>query len=39
MDTGVLLALVAISIAVWYYPWLTLLVLALLLLAGCLFSA
>ena len=36
VDFGVLLALVAISFGIWFYPWVTLLVLALLLVCGCL---
>ena len=38
-DLGVLLALVAFSMGIWYYPWITLVVLALLLLGGCLFGS
>lgn len=33
LDIG---ALVAISFGIWFYPWFTLLLLALLLLGGCL---
>jgi hypothetical protein len=36
VDIGILLALVAISFGIWFYPWITLLLLALLLLGGCL---
>ena len=36
IDLGILLALVAISFGIWFYPWVTLLVLALLLLGGSL---
>jgi len=36
LDIGALLALVAISFGIWFYPWFTLLLLALLLLGGCL---
>ena len=36
VDLSILLALVAISFGLWYYPWITLIVLALLLLGGCL---
>jgi uncharacterized membrane protein YesL len=35
VDIGILLALVAISFGIWYFPWITLLVLALILLGGC----
>jgi len=38
IDFGILLALVAVSFGLWYYPWVTLLVLALILLGGCLFG-
>ena len=38
VDIGVLLALVAISFGIWYYPWITLIALALLLIGGCLFG-
>lgn len=36
VDVGTLLALVAISFGIWFHPWITLLLLALLLLGGCL---
>jgi hypothetical protein len=36
VDLGTLLALVAISFGIWFYPWITLLLLTLLLVAGCL---
>jgi hypothetical protein len=36
VDLGILLALVAISFGLWYCPWITLLLLALFLLGGCL---
>ena len=36
VDIGVMLALVVIAFGIWYYPWLTLLVLALFVLGGCL---
>jgi len=36
VDLGILLALIAISFGLWYYPWITLIVLALFLLGGCL---
>jgi len=35
VDIGILLALVAISFGMWFYPWITLIALALLLLGGC----
>lgn len=35
-DLGILLALVAISLGIWYYLWITLIALAALLLGGCL---
>ena len=38
VDLGVLLALVAIAFGIWYYPWSTLLLLALVLLGGCVFG-
>jgi len=34
VDVGVLLALVGLAFGLWHFPWLTLLVLALLLLGG-----
>jgi hypothetical protein len=36
VDLGVLLVLVAISFGIWFYPWITALVLVLLLIGGCL---
>jgi len=33
-DIGILLALVAISLGIWFYPWVTLILLALLLVVG-----
>ena len=36
VDLGILLALVAISFGIWYCPWITLVLLALFLLGGCL---
>ena len=36
VDLSILLALVAISFGIWYYPWITLIALALFLLGGCL---
>jgi len=36
VDLGILLALLAIAFGLWFYPWITLLVIALLLLGGCL---
>lgn len=38
VDLGTLLGLVALSLGIWYYPWVTLVGLALLLLGGCLFA-
>ena len=38
VDVGVLLALTAISLGIWFYPWITLLLLALLLPGGYLFG-
>lgn len=38
VDLGILLALVAISIGIWFYPWITLIVLGLVLLCGFLSS-
>jgi len=38
VDIGILLGLVAISIGIWFYPWTTLVLLILFLLAGFLFS-
>jgi hypothetical protein len=38
VDISILLALVAISIGFWFYPWVTLLVLALVLFGGCIFG-
>ena len=38
VDLGILTALVAISFGIWYYPWITLIALALVLLGGCLSS-
>jgi hypothetical protein len=38
VDLGVLLALVAISFGIWFYPWGTLLLLALILIGGYLFG-
>ena len=38
MDLGVLAALTAISLGIWFYPWLTLLALVLLASGGCLFD-
>lgn len=35
VDLGVLLALVAISFGIWFFPWATILLLALILLGGC----
>ena len=36
VDLGILTALVAISFGLWYYPWITLIVLVLVLVGGCL---
>jgi len=36
VDLGVVMALVAIAFGIWFCPWVTLLVLALFLLGGCL---
>ena len=36
VDLSILLVLVAISFGIWYYPWITLIALALVLLGGCL---
>ena len=36
VDLGILLALLAIAFGLWFYPWITLLVIALLMLGGCL---
>jgi hypothetical protein len=38
VDISILLALVAISIGIWYYPWLTLLAMVLLLFGGWFFG-
>jgi len=38
VDIGILLALVAVAFGIWYFPWTTLLVLALILLGGCVFG-
>ncbi|MGA3172565.1 MAG: hypothetical protein ABSE62_16305 [Chthoniobacteraceae bacterium] len=35
VDVGTLLALMAISLGVWYYPWFAVIALALLLFTGC----
>lgn len=35
VDIGILLVLVAISLGIWFYPWITLMLLAAGLCAGC----
>lgn len=36
IDICVILALVAISLSIWFYPWISVLMLALLVAGGCL---
>jgi len=38
VDIGILLVLVAISLGIWFYPWITLLLMALILVGGCIFG-
>ena len=38
VDAGVLLVLLAISFGIWFYPWITLVLLALVLVGGCVFG-
>ena len=38
VDIGILLVLMAISLGIWFYPWITLLLMALILVGGCIFG-
>ncbi len=38
LDLVAIAALVILSLGIWYYPWITVVTLALLLLTGCLWA-
>jgi hypothetical protein len=38
VDLSILLVLVAISLGIWFHPWITLVLVALVLTGGCVFG-